>query len=134
MRDLKSDIVVRPNLAQATRTSTAEGAAVDRSGFESVTFALVVGAWTSGKHEVTLTHSDDGISYDTVPAAMIVGSAVAESAGGSPEDATLSNGAALVGYVGAKRYVKPSITVEGPASAVTSLIAILGHAHHRPTR
>ena len=136
MRDQATEIEVRPSLAPATRTTTAAGSSIDRAGFEAVSFALIVGAYTDGEHTLTLEHSDDDEAFDAVPAEQVVGEAVATEEG-SPAMPTLAGMAAVVGYVGGKRYVKPSVTVTVTGSpstgAATSVVAILGHAHNRPT-
>ncbi|RWD14177.1 MAG: hypothetical protein EOS74_19540 [Mesorhizobium sp.] len=136
MRELKNSLSSRQSLAPALRTATATGTAIDRTGFESVTFAVHIGDWTDGVHTVSFEHSDDDISYDAVAADDLVGEApVIQDDGNSPAAPTFENENVLVGYVGDRQRVRSKVTVTGgPATgAFIGIDAILGHASKRPT-
>jgi hypothetical protein len=136
MRELKNSLVSRQSLAPELRTATATGTAIDRSGFESVTFNVHVGAWTDGVHAVSFEHSTDDSTYSAVTAAELVGTApTIQDDGSSPSGpATYEDENLLIGYIGDRQYIRPVVTVTGsPATgAFIGIDAILGHAHDRP--
>lgn len=137
MRDLKSNIASRQSIAPALRTVTATGSAVDRLGFESVTFNVHVGDWTDGTHAFSVEHSDDNVTYSAVTSDELIGAAptIADD-GQSPSGIpTFENENVLVGYKGHKRHIRAKITTTGsPATgAFIGVDVILGHANTRPT-
>ncbi|MEI8714782.1 hypothetical protein [Mesorhizobium sp. ISC11] len=136
MRELKNSLASRQSLAPALRTVTATGAAIDRAGFESLTFAIHVGAWTDGVHTVSFEDSDDNSNFDAVAAGDLVGTApVIQDNGDSPSGPTFVNENVLIGYIGDRQYVRPKSTVTGSpgTGAFIGIDVILGHASKRPT-
>ncbi|MER8371738.1 hypothetical protein [Mesorhizobium sp. M1406] len=146
MRELKNSLASRQSLAPALRTVTATGAAIDRAGFESLTFAIHVGDWTDGEHVIHFEHSDDnsdfvgvledelvGASAGTAGAATVYGLTVGDD-GNSPPAPTYENENALVGYIGDRQYIRAKVTISGASTgAFIGIDGILGHASKRPT-
>lgn len=146
MRELKNSLASRQSLAPALRTATATGTAIDRAGFESLTFAIHIGAWTDGTHVVHFEHSDDNSTFEGVLEDELVG-AVAGLAGAtevfgltvgddgnSPSGPTYQNENVLIGYIGDRQYVRAKVTISGAGTgAFVGIDAILGHASSRPT-
>ncbi|TIN02693.1 MAG: hypothetical protein E5Y34_06600 [Mesorhizobium sp.] len=136
MRELKNQLASRQSLAPALRTVTATGTAIDRAGFESLTFAVHVGDWTDGVHTVSFEDSDDNANFDAVAAANLVGTApVIQDDGNSPNGPTFENENLLVGYIGDRQYIRSKVTITGApgTGAFLGIDAILGHASKRPT-
>ncbi|TPM36629.1 hypothetical protein [Mesorhizobium sp. B2-3-5] len=146
MRELKSSLASRQSLAPALRITTATGTAIDRTGFESVTFVVHVGAWTDGQHIVYFEHSDDGSTYYTCLEDDLVGATVnlttgekwgvtIEDDGSSPTAPTYHNENILIGYVGDRQYIRPKSYIDDAPNtgAFIGVDAILGHASKRPT-
>lgn len=128
MRDLASNLDVKQSLAPALQTATDEGSTVDTLGFESVTFAVHIGAWTDGTFVLSAEHSDDDSSWSAVTSAELIGTPP------TVEDANGDNDTLAFGYIGNKRYVRPKVTVTGSPStgAFIGVDVILGHPHERP--
>lgn len=118
------------------------GEVVDRHGYESVTFALVSGALVDADatFAVTLHHGDASDLSDAaaVDAVDMVGTlALAGFAFGDDSECR------KLGYLGAKRYVRLTITptgndeVDGTLAPVAyapfAAIAVLGHPLNLPT-
>lgn len=136
MRELKNQLASRQSLAPALRTVTATGTAIDRAGFESLTFAVHVGDWTDGVHTVSFEDSDDNANFDAVAAANLVGTApVIQDDGNSPNGPTFENENLLVGYIGDRQYIRSKVTITGApgTGAFVGIDAILGHGSRRPT-
>ncbi|ESX86995.1 hypothetical protein [Mesorhizobium sp. LNJC405B00] len=146
MRELKSHLASHQSLAPALRTVTATGTAIDRVGFESLTFAIHVGDWTDGQHVVHFEHSDDNSDFDGVLEDDLVGASAGIAGatqvfgltvgddGNSPNGPTYENENALIGYIGDRQYVRPKVTISGTATgAFIGVDVILGHASKRPT-
>ena len=109
------------------------GAIVDRQGFESLTFLIAMGsiADADATFAVSLEHGNAADLSDTaaVTSADLVGTRAL--AGFTFAD---DNETRKVGYVGAKRYTRLTITPTGnAAAALVSAIALLGHPAQVPT-
>jgi hypothetical protein len=126
-RDLTSSIAVLASIAPAVQTATAKGTAVDSAGYESVTVIINAGAVAgSGNFTPKLQESDtttDG-DFTDVAAADLVGS--------FPSQLEASS-VVTVGYRGAKRYVRPVLTLNSGTSIAAGAVAVLGNPHHAPT-
>ncbi len=147
MKDMSNNIKVVSALAAAVYGSAdVNGSAVDRQGFESVTFAMSVGAegdtLTGSLYiQVEMEHSDDNSTWTDCAAADII----------VPKDQTVvvdgtnsivfkaDDGAEApvvfkVGYKGGKRYSRLVYNKEGTHSNGTpaAALAILGHASMLP--
>jgi len=132
MRDLVSEIKVVPAIAAVTLTDNTATTAieVDRLGFESVTFAVLLGtlADADATFAATLTESDtSGSGYTSVAADNIVYGS--ETSWDYSADSVCKK----IGYTGNKRYVKLVVTPSGNSgNAPIAGVAILGHALHNP--
>lgn len=127
-RDLTGRLSPALSLAPAVRTSSADGSGVDLQGYESATALFVTGTITDGTHTPKLQESDDNSTFTDVNATDLIGSfsAVTSSSGGSSVQE--------VGYKGAKRYIRVSVTVTGsPSSGGAYGAAIVcGHPRSMP--
>lgn len=120
-RDLKNNIKVVNGLsiASITTNTTTGGEQVDTQGYESVTVVVMTGARTDGTVTPLLQESDVSGSYS--------GSVADEDLIGLEADAALSiaNGRAIFGYIGKKRYIKPSFVSTGVTTGLTAGISII---------
>ena len=120
-RDLKNNIKVVNGLsiASITTNTTTGGEQVDTQGYESVTVVVMTGARTDGTVTPLLQESDVSGSYS--------GSVADEDLIGLEADAALSiaNGRAIFGYIGKKRYIKPSLVSTSVTTGLTAGISII---------
>lgn len=124
MHDLVSNIGPVQSLAPVVVSASVDGAAIDRKGFESVTYILSSGAIVSaGLYGAKLQDSDDGSTWADVDSKYLVGTLPTAIEG---------NKVYKSGYVGHKQYTKLVITKTSGTSVALSANAILGHAHKRP--
>ncbi len=133
MKDLATSITLKRVISPVSvADNTAQvGQAVDRKGFESVTYAIATGsiADADATFTVLLEESDDNSSYTAVADADLIGT---EALAGFQFDD--DNECRKLGYIGAKRYTKLTITpVANASAALVSAVAILGHAAIKPT-
>jgi len=137
-RDLLNSINTKylfaPIAAQTNSSTARVSAIIDTAGYESCTFVLIDGTNTDADatFAVTLEHGDDSALADTaVPAATdLIGTTAL--AGFTFADDNLTR---KIGYIGAKRYVRVTVTPTGNNSGDWFMagVAILGHAKNRPT-
>ncbi|MBB4064738.1 hypothetical protein [Gellertiella hungarica] len=127
MRDLVRNIGAILALSPAVLAATSKGNAIDRKGFESVTFVISTGAIVgSGNFTVTVQESDTTTDGDFTDAAAgdVIGSNLVNP---------LSADAAFkIGYRGHKRYSRVVLTKNSGTSIAAGAVAILGHANSRP--
>lgn len=135
MRDLFTNVTPRRCISPVSvADNTAQvGQIIDRAGFESLTYLIALGsiADADATFAVLLEESDDsGMSGATAVAdADLLGT---EALAGFQFDD--DNETRKLGYVGAKRYTRLTITPSGNASAaVISAVALLGHPQLKPT-
>ena len=123
VQDVKVVEAVRP----AVFSGNATGQAVDTRGFDSLTFAVCVGAIAgAGNMTLAVQESDaSGSGYADVAAADLEGSTLPA--------VLLTNTALKVGYRGTKRYVRLFGTLNSGTSVAVGANAILGHAAIAPT-
>lgn len=143
MRDLASMIKSVPMIGPASFNADNTSSAVDRQGFDSVTFEINIGVGgitfdTTNKVEFKATHSDDNVTYTAVtdadvlmPAGQTVGS------GGIVKSLIAAHAAASstkIAYIGGKRYTKMQADFSGTHGAATPIaaIAILSHPARAP--
>ena len=127
MMDLRSDIAIVNALTSATISTetTTTGVTVDRTGFESVTFAVKVEAWTDGNFTLKLQDSANGSTWADVASDFVIGTATALTAVGID----------TLGYVGEKQYCRLAVVSVNETAAVNSVlsgVAVKGHARHQP--
>jgi hypothetical protein len=124
-------VVVADNTAQV-------GNWIDRSGFESLTFAIATGtlADADATFAVLVEHADadDKSDAEAVPDEGLISQApgvAPEAAAGFTFEA--DNATRKIGYVADKRYVRVTITPTGNGgNAPLCAIADLAHAWSRP--
>ncbi|HQS18788.1 hypothetical protein [Reyranella sp.] len=135
MRDMANNITPKPVLAPAVGTDDTAlvGAIIDRLGFDSLTYLIQTGTLADAGATWTalLEESDDsGMSgANAVADTDLIGT---EALAGFTQAA---DGKCLkLGYVGAKRYTRLTLTPSGNAgNAPISAMALLGMPHQRPT-
>lgn len=136
MRDLLNKINPKPAINPQTSATNAAvvGAIIDRQGFDSVTYLIHYGALFAGSSfAVTMDHGDDAALADAaaVAATDLIGTL---ALAGGTQAGGLPNTTKKVGYVGAKRYTRITITpAANGATSVLSAAAVLAHASQQPT-
>lgn len=121
-------------LSPAVRTSVS-ATAVDRQGFESLTFNLAIGTCTNGGFAFGLQDSDQPSSnFVAVDSSLIEGTIPNVAVDQSPDAYSYANTSNLFGYKGNKRYVKLVATVTGaPGTGIAcSCTAIKGRPSQGP--
>lgn len=95
--------------AGARTNGTFNGTTVDRvgAGDPSLLFVVTSGTVTDGTHTFTVQESDDGTAFTTAPAGAVQGT------GPVVPWSTGSNAVFEVGYFGAKRFVRLTVTTTG---------------------
>lgn len=147
MRDSSKDVKVVTSIAAASRTADNTPVAVDRAGYEGVTYIISVGVGgitfdDTNKAEFKLTHSDDDVTYTAVTDADVVitlpdGTAGTVDTGGIVLSLVVAHAAATVtkvGYIGGKQHTKLLDDRSGTHGTGTpvSAIAVLSHGRLRP--
>jgi hypothetical protein len=129
MRDIKSNIKVVPSLAPASLTAAANGAGVDLRGFDSACVEFNGGAigGTTPSYTFSVQESDDNTTFTAV--------AEADLQGAAPIITTTNAGVTVVGYIGAKRYIRAAATTVTGTSPTLLCAAsvILGNPSLSPT-
>ena len=125
MKDSKNNLDAAFSLApKVYSTNQVEnGAGVDLQGFDSAMVVFVSGGISDGTFTPKIQDSTDDITYTDV---------AAEDQDGALANLTAS-AVMRVGYRGAKRYVRPVVTVSGATSggALASLV-VRGTPHIAP--
>lgn len=148
MKDQCNDLKVVNALTAAVRTADANGASVDRAGFESVTFAVNLGAegdtLTGALYiQLEVEESDDNAAWTDCAAADIIvpKSQSVVLTGVNSLVFTADDGAEApavfhFGYKGEKRYARVVYNVTGTHVVGTpcAAIAILGNPAVRPVQ
>lgn len=110
------------------------GNIIDRAGFESLLFEINIGVKTDGAVVVLVEH-DDAAGFGTavaVPDSDLLG---LEANAGIADGVAGSGGIRKIGYQGAKRYVRLTLTTSSNAgSCPLAAVAILGGARHKPAQ
>ncbi|MFP3945021.1 MAG: hypothetical protein ACLFWF_14080 [Alphaproteobacteria bacterium] len=109
------------------------GGIIDRQGFDALAFVIATGtlADADATFTVLVEHGDQADLSDAaaVPDAELLGTETLAGFGAADDDETRK-----VGYRGAKRYVRLTITPAGnTASAPLAAVAILGAPNVAPT-
>ncbi|HEX3485554.1 MAG TPA: hypothetical protein VHT51_10870 [Micropepsaceae bacterium] len=135
MRDLFNNITVARAIAPVSVSdNTAQvGQAIDRQGYSSLTFAICAGSLADADATFTalVEHGDAANLSDAAaaPDSDLLGTEAVASFTFADDNATRK-----IGYKGAKRYVRLTITPANNASAaLLGAVAILGHAQLAPT-
>ena len=119
-RELLQNVKVQP---------LTSGSAIDRTGFLSGIIGAVIG--TAGALTLTITHSDDGNTFEDVTDKMVFPEK--QTAGGAFTTEVLAQGDGVnidIDFVGLKNFVK--ITASGTAATSTTLALAMGDKHVQP--
>ena len=134
MRDLMNNVhPAGANVAAPADTTPVVSGIVDVQGFDSLTFLILTGTLADIDATFTvLVEHDDDIGFGAaaaVPDDELIGT---EALAGFTF--ALDQGARKIGYKGAKRYVRCTVTPVANASAAPiGVVGLLGHPHHAPT-
>lgn len=135
MRDLMNNIHTVAAIVPVVLTDNTAvvSAIIDRAGYESLTFAFVLGtlADADATFAVTVEEGDTSNLADTAaPAATdLIGSTTLANFTFADDGETRK-----LGYKGKRRYVRVTLTPSANAgNAPVSAIAILGNPRHAPT-
>jgi hypothetical protein len=108
---------------------------IDRQGFDSLTFFILLGALTdAGVTFVVLVEDADEVAFNVTNAAVadkyLLGTEALAGAFTQADD----NKVAKIGYRGPKRYVRLTITPTGNAAGDINIaaLALLGHPSDAP--
>ena len=129
MRDIHNSMgAVTAIPAQVITSSAVNGSIIDLSGFNAAEFVIVSGNVTDGSYAATLTEGSASDLSDgtTVASTDLLGSAPSFAS-------TDDNVTKRVGYVGAKRYVRLTLTPTGASTGgYFAAVALKGHAASNP--
>lgn len=135
MRDLFNNITVARAISPVSVSdNTAQaGQIIDRQGYDSLTFAIAAGslADADATFAVLVEHGDAANLTDAAaaPDGDLLGTEALAGFTFADDNATRK-----IGYRGAKRYVRLTITPAANASAALfGAVALLGHAQLAPT-
>jgi hypothetical protein len=92
---------------------------VDLRGFEGAMIVVNYGTWTDGTHTPSLLESDDNTTYTAIAATDLQGSFTALTS------ATGNNTTHRVGYIGMKRFIRPTMTVATATTGALSAISVI---------
>jgi hypothetical protein len=127
MRDLVHNIGAVNALSPAVQAATIKGNAIDRLGFESVTFVVNTGAIASaGNFTAKVQESDTTTDADftDADASAVLGSNLV--------DPLTADGSFKIGYIGFKRYSRVVLTKNSGTSIAAGAVAIMGGANQKP--
>lgn len=135
MRDLMNNIDLKRAISPVSvADNTAQvSQIIDRQGYNSLTFVIATGSLADADATFTVLVEDGEVSNLSDAAAVadaeLLGTEALASFIFSDDDKVRK-----IGYVGAKRYVRLTITPAGNASAgLLTAIALLGHPAAFPT-
>lgn len=135
MKDMLNNVTVARAIAPVSVSdNTAQvGQIIDRQGYGSLTFAIALGslADVDATFAVLVEHGDNSALSDaaTVSAGDLLGTAALAGFTFADDNATRK-----IGYKGAKRYVRLTITPSNNSSAALfGAVALLGNPQSAPT-
>lgn len=136
MKDLYNKINVQRGLSPvsgAGDTVPQVSQIIDRQGYESVLFAILLGSIADADATFAVT-MDDGDDSGLSDAAAVSATDLLGSYSGAGFQFDSDNGVRKIGYKGNKRYVRLTITPTANTGAwLVGVAAILGHASQQPT-
>lgn len=133
---LYNDVLARLTLTSALRTNgTVNGSTIDKAdptggsdGFTAALLVVLAATITDGTHTVTVQDSDDGSTWASAATEHIQGGPVALTSANS-------NTVAELGYSGAKRYLRASVTTAGATTGGTvGAVVLLGGETSSPVK
>lgn len=126
-KDIYSNIGVAETLAPASRTASVNGTGVDLAGYESAAVVIERGAagGTTPSFTFEVQESDDNATFTAVAGANLQGTEPVVTAAGAP---------VMIGYLGAKRYIRAAITAASGTSPtlLCSAIVVRSNARDKP--
>jgi hypothetical protein len=135
MRDFFNNVTVARAIAPVSVSdNTAQvSQIIDRQGYGSLTFAIALGslADADATFTVLMEHGDQANLSDAaaVPDSDLLGTEVLAGFTFADDNATRK-----IGYHGAKRYVRLTVTpANNSSAALLGAVALLGHAQLAPT-
>lgn len=144
MRDQMHDFAAVSAINPAVLTDDLAAIAVDRAGFDSVTFVLTLGAGgvsfsNTNRIDFVMEHSDDGTTWDAVAPTNVLG-AVADASGtvlsqrSAHPNPTVHRFGYVDGIVGQRRFVRlrPDFFGTHGTGTPISAVAVLGGARNLP--
>ena len=126
-----------PNVAldqqQITSDTNTVGNIIDvqqEPGFNSLEFYILSGVITDGAYAILLEHGDDPGLSDAAPVPDDELTNLESTAGFvAADDQTVKR----IGYIGGKRFVRPTLASTGTTSGgFFTIMALLGHARNAP--
>ena len=114
------------------------GSWIDRTGFDSFTFAILTGTLADADATFAVLVEEANAADKLDAAAVADGDMLSNLAGIAPETAagfifSDDNATKKVGYIGTKKFVRITITPASNASAAPmAAVAVLGHAAQTP--
>jgi hypothetical protein len=140
MRDMCNNLQVKRVLSPVSvaDNTAAVGEIIDRLGYESLTYIIATGSIADADATFAVLLEESDASDMTGAAAVADADMISQTAGTAPETAAAfqyddDNQVRKVGYIGAKRYTRLTITPSANASAaLLSAVAVLGHPHSAP--
>jgi hypothetical protein len=134
MRDLYSNLTFRRAISPVSESGTTPlvSQIIDRQGFDSLVFCIATGSIADADATFTVLvedGNDSGLSDNAAVADAELNGTEALAAFQFDDD----NETRKIGYVGAKRYVRLTITpVANASAALISAVAVLGNANLQP--
>ena len=133
MKDLFNSIHPVTAIAPVTVSDNTAlvSAVIDRQGYDGTSFVILTGALADADATFTalLEESADGTAFSAVADADLLGTEALASFTFADDNETRK-----LGYAGARRYLRLTVTPAGNASAaLVAAVALLGHPHLAPT-
>lgn len=136
MIDVQAQVSSRVALPVLSRTASVNGATIDLSGFNSLTFVVFTGAVTTADGSnfwtAKLQHGDlaDGSDMSDVGIGNFTGSAVINASG--QDDVVIGELSYVPMTVAPKRYVRVVLTLTGTSTAVVGAVVLRANARKMP--
>jgi len=140
MRDMANNIQVRRVLSpdSVVDDTPAVGQIIDRLGYESLTYIIATGAVADSDAVFAVLLEESDASNMDGANAVADADMISQTSGTAPEAAAGfqyddDNQVRKLGYIGAKRYTRLTITPsENYAAALVAAVAVLGNPHTAP--
>lgn len=134
MRDLYNHLTIRRAISPVSvADNTAQvSQIIDRQGFDSLVFAIATGSLADADVTFALL-VEDGDNSSLTDAAAVADAELNGTEAAQAFQYDDDNETRKIGYIGAKRYVRLTITPSANASAaLVAAVAILGNASLQP--
>ncbi len=132
MRDLCNNVQVKRAISPVTQTNSDTALVsqiIDRQGYDAVTFVIATGTLSDADATFTVLLEEGDNSALSDNAAVADADMISQTSGTAPETAasftfTHDDQVRKLGYIGAKRYVRLTITPSGNNSGSAPLCAV----------